>query len=280
MKDEGKKIKNTPDDANGEEILCHVYDQAIIEASDEAEGHEAVFCEGECQGWIHRHCAGLTRPAFNSLSASIPYLCSYCTCTRQYKEICSLKDTIEDLTNRLAKFEKPQNPTQSTEVPTRPPQLPVSADEHITTMIDDYISEEKEKAKRRLNIIIHNIPESASDDGNTRKKHDIDFVTDICQQHLNTNITINKCFRLGKKGAKPRLLKVALGTDLEKTKVLRNCTKLRDQKLPPVLYNVFTPDLTTKERETNKNLRAQLKDMNKGGRQFQIKNGKIVERKK
>jgi len=49
-KDEGKKIKNTPDDANGEEILCLVCDQAIIEASDEVKGHEAVFCEGECQG--------------------------------------------------------------------------------------------------------------------------------------------------------------------------------------------------------------------------------------
>jgi len=127
--------------------LCLVCDQAIIEASDDVEGHEAVYCEGECQGWIHRDCAGLTRPAFNSLSESIPFLCSYCTCARQYKEICSLKDTIEDLTNRLAILEKPQNPTQITEVPTRPPQLPVSADKHITTMINDYISKEKKRPR-------------------------------------------------------------------------------------------------------------------------------------
>ena len=82
-------------------------------------------------------------------------------------------------------------------------------------------------------------------------------------------------------GAKPRLLKISLGTELEKAIILHNCTKLRDPKLSPVLHKVFiTPDLTPKERESNKNLRAQLKEMNKGSRQFQIKNGQIVERKK
>ena len=156
-----------------------------------------------------------------------------------------------------------------------------SADKHIKTMFNDYINEEKEKAKRHLNIIIYNIPESASEDGNTRKKHDTDLVTDICQQHLNTKVSINKCFRIGKKGAKPRLLKISLGTELEKAIILCNCTKLRDPKLSPVLHKVFiTPDLTPKERESNKNLRAQLKEMNKGSRQFQINNGQIVERKK
>ena len=58
-------------------------------------------------------------------------------------------------------------------------------------MFNDYINEEREKAKRRLNVIIHNIPESVSEDGNTRKKHDTDFVTDICHQHLNTKVSIN-----------------------------------------------------------------------------------------
>ena len=109
--DDGKKTKNTSDSVNGEEILCLVCDQIIVEASEDAEGHEAVFCEGECQGWIHRQCAGLTHPAFNSLSESIPYLCSYCICTRQYKEICSLRNQVKDLTNRLAKFEESQNTT-------------------------------------------------------------------------------------------------------------------------------------------------------------------------
>ena len=190
------------------------------------------------------------------------------------KEIVSLKNQVSSLSNELALLKGNQVPTDVSDssLPDDSQVSISSADKHIKTMFNDYINEEKEKAKRRLNIIIHNIPESASEDGNTRKKHDTDFVTDICQQHLNTKVSINKCFRIGKKGAKPRLLKISLGTELEKAIILHNCTKLRDPKLLPVLHKVFiTPDLTPKGRESNKNLRAQLKEMNKGSRQFQIK---------
>ena len=64
--------------------LCLACDQVIIEACDRVEGYEAVFCEGGMSG-------RLTRPAFNSVSESIPYMCSYCTCPRQYHEIFFLK---------------------------------------------------------------------------------------------------------------------------------------------------------------------------------------------
>ena len=51
---------------------------------------------------------------------------------------------------------------------------------HITSKISNCINEEKEKAKRRLNVIIHNVPESTSEDSNVRKKHDTDFVIQMC----------------------------------------------------------------------------------------------------
>ena len=47
---DGKKIKSNSDSANDEEILCLVCDEVIIEVCDGVEGHETVFCEGECQG--------------------------------------------------------------------------------------------------------------------------------------------------------------------------------------------------------------------------------------
>ena len=50
------------------------------------------------------------------------------------------------------------------------------------------------KAKRRLNLIIHNIPESTDGDGLTRKKLDIDFVISAFQQYLGVNATINEAF--------------------------------------------------------------------------------------
>ena len=61
------------------------------------ESHKAVFHEGDCQGWIYRKSAGLTHPAFDNLSESMPYPWSHCRFTTQYKEICTLKDTIKRL---------------------------------------------------------------------------------------------------------------------------------------------------------------------------------------
>jgi len=114
-----------------------------------------------------------------------------------------------------------------------PPKPSTSTDKHIKTMFNYDMNEEKEKAIRHLDVQVHSVTESSSEDGNTRKSHDTDFVSDMCQQHLSTKSFINKCFRIGMKGTKPRLLKISLNTELEK------------------------------ERQANKNLRAQLKEMNK-----------------
>ena len=83
---------------------CLVCEKGILEPDDKNDGHDAVFCEGDCQGWIyiHRQCAGLTRPAFDKLGEStIPYLCSFRALTKQQNEIDSLlKDTIKTLLNQ------------------------------------------------------------------------------------------------------------------------------------------------------------------------------------
>ena len=57
-------------------------------------------------------------------------------------------------------------------------QIIANTDKQILTVVTNYINEEKEKSKRRLNVIMHNIPESTLED---RRKHDTDFVTDMCQ---------------------------------------------------------------------------------------------------
>jgi len=126
--------------------------------------------------------------------------------------------------------------------------------------------------------MIHNVPESSAEDGLTRKNHDVDFVTQMCQTQFNTKVMINKAFHLGKKGAKPRLLKIGLSSDAEKSAILKNSTKLRNPNVSPV-YKSITPDLTPKEQDLNKKLRSELKERNKEGQSFQIKNRKTVRRK-
>ena len=78
------KTKETQDD---NQIECLICDNIILEPGENTVGHDTVFCEGDCQGWIHRHCAGITCPVFEKLlSESAPYLCPHCTLGKQYKK--------------------------------------------------------------------------------------------------------------------------------------------------------------------------------------------------
>jgi len=90
---------------------------------------------------------------------------------------------------------------------------------------------------------------------------------------------VTKAIRLGKRGDKPRLLKVSVASESDKASIMRNCTKLRNTNLPTAIQKVFiTPDLTPKEQEVNRKLQAELKELNKHGNRFRIKNWKIVQR--
>ena len=84
---------------------------------------------------------------------------------------------------------------------------------------------------------------------------------------------------MGSKGEKPRLLKIVLPSEHDKASVLRNSSKLRKNENPDEIKKIFvTPDLTPKELEKNKKLRAELKEKNKNGNFFRIKNGTIIRR--
>ena len=127
--------------------------------------------------------------------------------------------------------------------------------------------------KACISLIVHNVEESTSDDGPTRKQHDIHRVSSIFQQQFNITTTITKAIRIGQHREKPRLLKITISTESEKAAILRNCTKLRNYTNPPDTRKIYiTPDLTPKEQELNKKLRLELKELNKESNKYQIKN--------
>ena len=139
----GKKTKGTLEEDDKCEI-CIVCGCTILEASESTEGQDAVFCEEDCQGWIHRMCAGLSRPAFDNLNESTPYLCSFCTCTKQYKEICDLKETVKTLSNILAKLEGAQEPLPAPINETTPP---------VPTKPSEPKSQQAAPPERKLNVV-------------------------------------------------------------------------------------------------------------------------------
>ena len=61
------------------EVDCLICEEPILEADEHCAGEDPLFCEGECQGWLHRKCAGVTQPAFQKLGEpENVYLCPCC----------------------------------------------------------------------------------------------------------------------------------------------------------------------------------------------------------
>ena len=68
------------------------------------------------------------------------------------------------------------------------------------------------------------------------------------------------------------MLKVSVDSEHSKAAILCNSTKLRGKDVPQYLSKVFiTPDMTIKEREKSKHLRAELAHLNKDGKKYKIK---------
>ena len=70
--------------------LCLICDKNIVDASTKNKGQDSVFCEGSCQGWLHRRCAGLCKSIFKVISSpehNFPFYCLYCTLVRYSEQI-------------------------------------------------------------------------------------------------------------------------------------------------------------------------------------------------
>ena len=65
--------------------------------------------------------------------------------------------------------------------------------------VKSLISEEKDKANRRLNVIIHNVAESSASEGLIRKEHDMEQVKKISNKSHHLLLKLLNAFVLGRK---------------------------------------------------------------------------------
>jgi len=138
------------------------------------------------------------------------------------------------------------------------------------------------KRKKNLNANLTSSfttsPSLQKKSGYARRQEDIPSISNILSKHIGISVKIEKVFRIGQRKDKPRLLKITVSSEQEKTVVLRNCTKLRNSENPEDVKKIVTPDLTPTEQAANQKLRQQLKEKNKQGNFFRIKHGQIVRR--
>lgn len=156
-----------------------------------------------------------------------------------------------------------------------------SSNDHspIDTIAAGVVDEQREREKRKLNLILHNVRESSKENGSSRKADDIATVTTMLQNRVGVKATITNAFRLGKRSDRPRLLKVSVSSVEEKSAILKQCYKLKNKENPADVQKIFaTPDLTPLEQKKDKALRQKLTELNKNGKVYKIKNGVIVRR--
>lgn len=81
---------------------CPICADVILDKTATLQGHEAIFCDGDCQSWLHRGCAGLSKARLLEVSKyKNPFYCPQCQLARHSAELESLKSTIELLTAEM-----------------------------------------------------------------------------------------------------------------------------------------------------------------------------------
>ena len=139
-------------------------------------------------------------------------------------------------------------------------------------VITSFLDEEKERSKRHMNVIFHNIEESSEDDGQARMEQDKSTAMSIFDKYIGVKPSIVKAYRAGKRrdpgpNVRPRLLKLILSSEHDKALLLRNCTKPWNKENPEDVRRVYvTPDLTPHEQQKIRLLEYNwLKRIRKGG---------------
>ena len=151
-----------------------------------------------------------------------PYLCPNCIITKQSDEITELKNLVKNLTSQLTMLKNSSSTntkiSSNSNMESNPPVLllphsssePNKSADHITSIVSSYLAEEKEKLKRQLNLVIHNLAESTSEESSARQRDDINQVTSVLQKYIEVTPTISKAIQLGKCKEKSRLLKITV----------------------------------------------------------------------
>ena len=150
--------------------------------------------------------------------------------------------------------------------------------ENITSSL---ANEQKEREKRKLNVIVYNVPESNATTGLERKEEDLTRLNCLFKDYLQVSPDITKVIPLGKKSDKPRLLKVSVASIDQRSNILRNKVKFKQDSNPEHVKNIYiSPDFTPLEQKRRKALHEQLKKMNNVTNLYVIKNGSIVRKEK
>ena len=109
-------------------------------------------------------------------------------------------------------------------------------------------TEVKDRDSRKECVIVSGVPESDSDDHETRVEHDLQEMKKICVNGLDIKVSIDKITRMkSKNGSAPRPMKVRFKDEKTKWLVIKNAKNLAQVEEMKKVF--IKPDMTAAERE-------------------------------
>ena len=194
---------------------CVICEKVIKDSEGKSKGQDSIFCEGSCQGWLHRTCACIPKPVFQALTTDPdkPYYCPNCKCNKQEAELTELKQELASLKSLVTNLQSsvaltssleasPANaasqssgPNQTTFAATVGENLHVQkpASNHRTSEINNY--------ERKFNIVLYGIEEAPKGSNRlVRSTHDDEEITSTLSvvDESFTHQSIRDSFRLGR----------------------------------------------------------------------------------
>ena len=241
---------------------------------------KGIICDC-CDHWWHSSCGKISPKEYEIIgkNPNLKWFCNDCNSKEKDKDntnvnltnqLTTMMKLMNTMNDRLAKLE---NKNQS--------------DKEIIDIVDVKVNESlldiQEKEKRKLNLVIVNLPESQGTSPEDCKNNENTKIQKLINEIVpEKKVQIKNHVRLGQKNIghknQPRLLKITVDTEEAKKEILiKAATINRNSDSKNKIY--INPDYTAKEREIFRNLRQELKERSgKGEKNLIIRNGKIVER--
>uniref|UniRef100_A0A1X7TNR6 PHD-type domain-containing protein n=1 Tax=Amphimedon queenslandica TaxID=400682 RepID=A0A1X7TNR6_AMPQE len=136
--------------------FCPICDDLI-----EDETQQSIFCEGICNTWLHRCCAGLSKAAFSGLEGSAEkFYCPHCRLQDQADEISSLKEALASLQRDVAALQDLQ--TTGNQSVASSPEEPVLSNLRGRLPLTRPRHPSNNGSDRKFNLIVSGIEECAS----------------------------------------------------------------------------------------------------------------------
>ena len=183
--------------------------------------------------------------------------------SQKVNDLCCVNKTLEKELKNTGQASTPPNTTSL------PPVMGVNP----SAIVDEYLDRER----RRNNLIVYNLEEPSEQTPVERSKLDSTKLAHLFQSEFRIgDFELTKCIRLGKVSQiRPRPVLLTIPNANVRSTILRSASSLRKTENFKNVY--ISPDMTVKEREEAKQLRAELRRRrSEGEHNLIIRRGKIV----